>query len=57
MDYRDGYEFKPDDKFQLSVLGTDLRYEVKKEEEQAKICSLHFNFHASHLSFCVYVKS
>jgi hypothetical protein len=37
MDYRDGYEFKPDDKFQLSVLGTDLRYEVKKEEEQAKI--------------------
>ena len=36
-DYRDGYEFKPDDTFHLSVPGANIRYEVKKAEAQEKL--------------------
>lgn len=36
-DYRDGYEFKPEDTFHLSVSGENLRYEIKKAESQERI--------------------
>lgn len=36
-DYRDGYEFKPEDTFHLSVSGENLRYEIKKAEAQEKL--------------------
>ncbi len=39
-DYVDGYQFKPTDTFYLSVLGSNLLYQLRKEDQQARLTRL-----------------